>query len=537
VSSGLEGERRLLQEIPVALSDPHGTGKMAPPEYYSVYPLTTDDDWEALKKGIGPFFFIAGRQDVFSNICDFVKTDLGCSSAVLEKNYFDEDFKDIYSYHYSKTLSPPLTSLCQRVHFFSKTLAGREERLSADELLQFIAEAGDKGYLGFVIVRPLDSFRVGRTVLRGPSQKSDDHSHLSVLAHFSANLYGRNLRLLSAPFIEQDNVVTTCAQAAIWMVSRYLHHRFRLPKYLPSKITELATQGYSGGMTVPSPGLSPYQICECFKQMGYYVVMFSQKNMKKEKKDWKPSQIVYPYIESGIPVVALRESNSRHHAITLVGHSSNFKTGPAKASYGKLQSTAGWVNAYFYHDDSQGVYRKIRANDLDRDYDRVIVALPRDVNLTAENIPVPLEHLLFDKGGILKTDLIETGESQKISELPNFLGSKDIVVRTLLCPSNNYKSMLSTRRPKMHSGVETVYSFLNLSKYVWIVELSTEDLWCPAEKKVLGEVIFDCTSNKNTACYIAYHFPGLLKVKGEKDYLVISDDRPYSPHPIGVEDS
>src|SRR5680860_1427518 len=158
---------------------------------------------------------------------------------------------------YSRCLSQK-RNYTTRIHAFSRDL----------DLVQFRgilqdAKAGgreeaerelERDYLGFVVVRPLPSVPIGRTVLR--TYASEDRKFYA-LADYTVHLTGLELKIRGLAFQQQDRGVAACATTAIWSALQRVcrHEGCRVPT--PSQITEEAVRHYlSDSRPLPASGLS-----------------------------------------------------------------------------------------------------------------------------------------------------------------------------------------------------------------------------------------------------------------------------------------
>lgn len=160
---------------------------------------------------------------------------------VVEEDYVDKDFQDEFSAFYSKafkTYSPR----CVRLHFFSK-------KVSQKNIENFSLPVDS--YLGFMVVRPTDLQRVGRTVLK-PHIDENKNVFITCQEEFCAHILGERLTVKGMPFIQQDTQVGVCAQASLWMLARYMSRRFGLRDYLPAEINQFAKSHSAGGRILPS---------------------------------------------------------------------------------------------------------------------------------------------------------------------------------------------------------------------------------------------------------------------------------------------
>ncbi len=145
--------------------------------------------------------------------------DLGASSIVVEEHYIDRHFMQEVDRYYSSCLLYKKNG-CGRLHLF-RDLGG--ERLDEERLENLLmnAAAGDReavakeleqAYLGFIVVRPLPSVPIGRTVLRPPAQKPTG----CATTRYTVHLLGLEVQLEGLGFQQQDQAVGACATTAIW---------------------------------------------------------------------------------------------------------------------------------------------------------------------------------------------------------------------------------------------------------------------------------------------------------------------------------
>jgi hypothetical protein len=94
--------------------------------------------------------------------------EIGAQSIVVENHYVDRHFLDEFAAYYSRSFDAP-ESFCGRLHFFTLPRPKIEAlfddvfaRGPTKETLENIQSA----YRGFVVRRPLEGARMGRTVLR-----------------------------------------------------------------------------------------------------------------------------------------------------------------------------------------------------------------------------------------------------------------------------------------------------------------------------------------------------------------------------------
>lgn len=205
-----------------------------------------------------------------------------CKTAVFEYDYVDEDYQDEFAAFYSKSFKR-YKHRCTRLHFFSSDISPRTRTSFAKHR---------KSYLGFMVLRPTDLQRVGRTIIKPPLQ-SPHTQFVTCQATFDAHIYGESFSINAMPFVQQDTQVGACAQASLWMLARYMSKRFGCREYLPSEINELAKSNMALGRSLPAEsGLTAIQILDALQGMGFPAVMYMRDNVDRCAK----------HIETAFPI-------------------------------------------------------------------------------------------------------------------------------------------------------------------------------------------------------------------------------------------
>jgi hypothetical protein len=284
---------------------------------------------------------------------------------VIEEHYVDRNFIEEVAAYYSRCFRQPPNS-CARIHVFG-------ERFSAATLraLQVAAAAGGRralkraeqlltrAYLGFIVVRPLPSVPIGRTVLTpvpGVGRRSGD---FSCTVPYPIFFLGLRLSVRGLAFQQQDLAVAACATTAIWSaLQRVCRHEGTRPP-TTSGITAAATRhSVPSGRAMPLPGLTAEQMWDALRHFEYAPDFF------RAAPD--PKLFLFQvnlYLRSGIPVIlSLQSSDTEGHAIVAVGFSPSRRS---RASQYELDGTM--INlrnleydSIYVHDDSLGPYAEAR---------------------------------------------------------------------------------------------------------------------------------------------------------------------------------
>ena len=124
-------------------------------------------------------------------------------TVLLEPRFFDRDYREEFATFYSRLFKAP-PSNTTRLHFF----ADGRETVDAPTLRS-------DAYLGSVIIRPVESARLGPTRIAPPPAL---RPYVETSALSGAEVYGRDLQVRSAPYIQVDpQVGIGCVAAVSWM--------------------------------------------------------------------------------------------------------------------------------------------------------------------------------------------------------------------------------------------------------------------------------------------------------------------------------
>lgn len=264
---------------------------------------------DALEKVIAPY---RGNQNpIIKTLEALGKNPLNCKSVVFEYDYVDKDYQNEFAAFYSKAFKK-YEARAVRLHFFS-----------TDVQLQDLPDI-DKNqghYLGFLVIRPTDLQRVGRTMIK-PNLSDKDREFVHCCATYHAHILGRKLIVDCMPFIQQDTQVGACAHAALWMLARYMSRRFGHREFLPAEINQFAKVKGALGRPLPAEfGLTIEQMLDALDGMGFSAISYSVSSLNgcadhidvafqgKPVPDGtsiqsiKLADIAYRYIESGLPVI------------------------------------------------------------------------------------------------------------------------------------------------------------------------------------------------------------------------------------------
>ncbi|MCK9589839.1 MAG: hypothetical protein M0Q93_10845, partial [Terrimicrobiaceae bacterium] len=453
---------------------------------------------------------------------------LNCVTVVFEKGYVDQDYQDELAAFYSKSFKD-YPHRCTRLHFFAADIpVGTTTGFG-----QFRDQ-----YLGFMVLRPTDLQRVGRTCIK-PIINNGDTEFITCTAEFSSHILGERFSVSAMPFIQQDTQVGACAQACLWMLARYMSHRFGHREFLPAEVNLLAKAHGSLGRHYPAErGLTFVQMLDALQGMTLSALSYqrdmldgSHKHVEKaypvtadpaaqksayweqlrRQRTAKLADIAYRYIESGLPVIF----GTSDHALVGIGH----KYDPNAQASISLQRIPG----FFVNNDNTGPYVEMPLFGPVPDvltFDQIqliLVVIPPEATLSgeeAERMAVnDVELMLAKKPDPSKPEIVKDILSAFRPDLAPLLLTLEY--RSYLRRSVEFQQDI---RAEVAAGglqvdVGEKLLLLDYPKYIWVTEFSSSTLLNQPQKtarKCLGRVIVDSTAPAPTRGVIANHFADLL---------------------------
>lgn len=406
--------------------------------------------------------------------------ELDARTMVVEHHYIDRHFMEESASYYSRCLVHKPNS-CARLHFFTALRDGRV--IDDAELDDLLGEAGSGGradtesllqasYLGFIVVRPLPSVPIGRTVVSVRPSADGVYSTVEYTVHF----LGFELRVTGLAFQQQDRAVGACATTACWTaLQRLCRHEGRRTA-TPFEITESAVRHFlPAGRPFPSPGLTVEQISAALRSLDFPPLLF--------EPGGRPDLFLLRlgiYLASRIPVILALDLGDRvGHAVTVVGVDALTDTfvwreeidggdGPSPEVYEFRARNRSYERIYI-HDDRIGPF--VPAH-LELDEERVIlqfeVPLASDKEALVDLAIVPLYPKLRTSG----QDLFEaaTGVLPLLDRLSG--AGDDLTLDIFFDRSGSYLAKLYDL-PANAGRLVGFQKRIALSRYVGIIRWET----------------------------------------------------------------
>jgi len=317
------------------------------------------------------------RVDCLQNYLNTLKAH----SYVIEDDYSDKDYLADYTSYYAMADSS-LPSFTARIHFFSFKKSELREiwdkcRKTPPNPDNKIDTEANSGYLGFVVLRPLQLTIVGRTCLRTYSEiiSKDRQRHFPVLRHYPVMLFGMRLGIDSVAFQEQDNEIAACATTAIWYTLHALPRRITAGEIQsPYEISNAAGTSISRpalgevARRFPTYGLSLEQIHGFLHSQGLECLI---RGFNGKTPSGGLLEYANAFVNGGYPIMLVgRLYRSKYqdegfiggdlHAITLLGYST--KVGFLEGSH------ALRIDKLYAHDDNIGPFASFVVQDSSKKF-------------------------------------------------------------------------------------------------------------------------------------------------------------------------
>jgi hypothetical protein len=415
------------------------------------------------------------RVELFADVI-FQAQRAGAVSVLAEYRYIDADYRSEHSRFYSTTFRR-YPSVAHRLHFFREPLDDPALDATKPNVL------GEYGYVGYSVIRPVDASPVGRTML---PLHSDLKGRVACSAIDRVNVFGAELEVVGAPFMAQDAQLGVCVHVTAWVCAYYHHLKFGTPRHVPSDIA-----GYTPverGRLVPSSAVTISQLISILERTGLPPVVYDLERLPSSESIWR---IACRYLDSGFPVIAAGGG----HSFVLVG-------------YKRVLVNGKKTIQFIRQDDLGGPYEIVENYRLDKykPWEYLIVPLPPKVYMSGERA----EALGVEK----MNQLLDDSTDSNLVTLRAGIAAHTLGFRTSAHRSNEFKRRMGNRCDEIASS----YQWLQLPRWVWVVELVDTSLWDKNLPSVLGEVVIDATGHAEDARALAWRVPGTLSFN-LPDYL------------------
>jgi hypothetical protein len=286
---------------------------------------------------------------------------LNAQTIVVEPDYTDRDFLEDFAGYYIRCFKD-YPRRCTRLHFFSEPF--EEESFSSllsAKATPLTPEVLQKGYLGFIVVKPLPLTIIGRTCLR--TYPEEARRYYPITRTYEANLFGLELTIQTLAYQEQDSVAAACATSALWSAFHGTGKQFQHHIPSPVEITKAATSHSPlDTRTFPnSGGLNSIQMADAIRSVGLEPYMMNAND------EWVLRSALYAYLRGQIPVLMGVELYDPEptpplhvglHAITVAGYSLS-KANPIVYPKSNFALKAFRMDKIYAHDDQVGPFARM----------------------------------------------------------------------------------------------------------------------------------------------------------------------------------
>jgi hypothetical protein len=449
---------------------------------------------------------------------------LSAKFAVIENDYISKDYLDSYRDYYASCFFP-IERNCQRIHFFKAdcdTNAFQKSLINAilNNDTDTAANFWEKGYLGFIVVKPIPQFSIGFTALKHYNYDIDGSLYKGSrnfwgVRKYDFNIFGQTISFETLPFQEQDTNLAACASIAIWIMLQIPSANNFIRLKSPGQITNDADLiANDGNRLFPNDGLVVNQMCTAitksglvteYEEIGYYREVNTNSGVKEEYffNDFLLKLLVRAYSSLQIPLILCIEVPEKDddgeisfegHAVAICGHEeADNQILDNDIQKMKTIFFAERIKKLYVHDDDFGPFARMEFKDdglasawgtnLETGvYDKAMPCRPESliVSLYPEiRVRYSTVHnvvLIFDT--IFKLSLDHTPLFEWDIRLQKHDKWKEefkaAAIQNNL--SDNYKlKVLTTQLPK----------------YVWVAN-------CKKEDTIICEILFDTTAMKNS---------------------------------------
>lgn len=497
----------------------------------SILELKSDADWMELLQSVSGDNFPCAA---VGNIIEKLRA-AGARSALVENDYLDRDYSDEFSVFYSR-LFQRYRRHTRRLHFFRRNLAEAVAQGGFMSVIDAMNEAqSTKEYLGFVVFRPVPDAPVGRAVLEIVEAPEGLTPCVQVRADYETHPLGVSLRTRGMPFTQQDQRISACAQASIWMSGRHFHAKHGGPWYSTAAITEAASKPIdlllSSSLPAGSNGLGLNNMLRALRAMDRYPYAYAGE-ITEHGVVWpnalSPQAMIARYVGSGIPVIAgigpWQNGQSDGHAVVIVG---DVFESVEKPEFHTSRPTLAELSPYLLvHDDQRGPYLRMPLKpgltDGETPYNIqehlrfLIVPLPDKVYITAETAEIKA----WDRLGFYQREWpgLEAKHAEAIgadsvraaTDTLAALRENRVIARTYLTMGWKYKSRIL--KSVASSALRSRIAAHELPRMVWVTEFGTLNQLNHADwskRLIFGHCVTDATSS-GTSRPLIIHLPGFL---------------------------
>lgn len=386
----------------------------------------------------------------------------------------------------------------RRLHLFANDVPNAEALKAAPR------------YMGYLDLRPFNEPSICWAVLDIAIlcglDKGVQYLFVTCSKKYSHTVGGTTFEWRGFPYLQQEGVSVRCAQAALSIMSDYTGTRLPGPHFTG----ETALDSDTAAREIPSAGLTARQICIGIRGMGWEPLLYDLKDKQPPRATL--IQLIYPYIESGLPVLMGIRTAAGCHALVAIGHTftpDSWMSYSEKAYYGQPESglSTEWVRRLVIQDDNFGPYTMIPTEELDALCFLVAVPLPPHVYLTADEA-IPIAKYLLSpeaqqgnfieiayqavfKEAVRQNIVFHPETHFWIEHLRSAAKAQNLVLRPRLVRGEDFIAE-QAQTPAWSAFGPDFGSKIVIPEHVWRIEISWPQVFCHQRLRV-GELVLDAT--------------------------------------------
>jgi hypothetical protein len=429
--------------------------------YGSVRHPASDAEWRALITEFGGQL-AAPLASVLGTV-----RGLRCRTVVIENRYIDADYRSDYSTFWS-TAFAGRPEFAIRLHFFARVI--RDDQLHR--------LPSNSSYLGYTVIRPVPFGAVGRTMIAPPrrlARRAQGSDGRLILAEETVHLFGNDLTVHAAPFMQQDGQFLRCAHVAAWVCHYAAARRGLVQRQLTSSFVLSAPSILQPDRALPSSGMTLDQLQAVFNGFGQPAILYQIGDLPSipgvadptdPTRDTRLFGVLCRYVNSGFPVLV----TTKTHAFIVVGWYRDGK---------RLR--------FIVNDDQVGPYWVVSSpfTDFRSPWTYIMIPMPPKAYLSAEGAEIAARKMLRSIANIQNIP-------PALQELGRRVQTAEVSFRTVLCNGSDYKRAADERG--LTDDVVRLIRLSQLAHYVWVVEVHDRRSREDGRPSVLAELVYDSTS-------------------------------------------
>jgi hypothetical protein len=408
-------------------------------------------------------------------------------SIVLEPYYTCKDHRNLYSNFYSKKFLPS-SSNCSRLHFFGHAGLQPKELLATPEKFQ-------DSYLGFSVIRPVNTTCIGRTVI-DPYKigKGIKEGFYLLRTQFRANINGNEFKVSGYPFTAQDLDATLCAHSALWGVCRYLSERYPHYKELyPFDLIRMTEN--REGRTFPYRGMTYTDYCQILSDFGTCPVTMCLRRKNPAGVmtfDRDVFQDLCAYVESGFPVLASLRLEKGGHVVSLIGHTIDH--GATITAADGFVDSSQFLKQFVVVDDNFFPYRQLGYDTDPENYGSIYETSPFTKGTVGikdiVTMTCPLPEKVFLRAEDARKKAMK--HCEKFRSLLQKTGKAPFVRRLFVTNSTAFKRRKLAAAKSENDPASSLVASVHLPHFLWVMEVAPVDVY--KNGYCTAEIVLDATA-------------------------------------------